>query len=80
MLVCLLLCFSIFTLLFKSSLFHILVLLEVLLMVTIFVLMCSTVSTWWVLPLIGLGACESSLGLALSVWLSRTVPIQGCSL
>jgi len=56
----------------KSSFFLILVLLEVSLMLTILGLLFFGTGPWFVLPLLTLGACESSLGLSVSVWYSRS--------
>ena len=56
----------------KSSFFLILVLLEVSLILTILGLLYFGSGPWFVLPLLTLGACESSLGLSVSVWYSRS--------
>jgi len=59
----------------KSSFFLILVLLEVSLILTILGLLFFGTGPWFVLPLLTLGACESSLGLSVSVWLSRSTGV-----
>lgn len=56
----------------KASFFLILVLFEVSLILSAYSLLVYGISAWFVLPLIGIGACESSTGLSLSVWLSRS--------
>ena len=67
---------SLFSLLFKTSYFLILILLEVLLILIALSLLKTGISAWWLLPLIGLGACERSLGLSISVWLSRSTTLS----
>ena len=53
--------------LFKSSFFHILILFEIsLILVAVCLLLCG-LSPWFVLPIFGIGACESSVGLSVSV-------------
>ena len=56
---------------FKVSYFLILVLFEVSLILAAYRLLAYGLSAWFILPLIGIGACESATGLSLSVWLSR---------
>jgi len=49
-----------------------LVLFEVSLILAAYGLLAFGLSAWFILPLIGIGACESATGLSLSVWLSRS--------
>jgi len=72
MLFMLLLVLGLLLLFWKSSFFLILVLLEVSLILTILGLLNFGTGPWFVLPLLTLGACESSLGLSVSVWYSRS--------
>ena len=60
---------------FKTSYFLILVLFEVSLILTAYCLLAYGLSAWFVLPLIGVGACERATGLSLSVWLSRSYSV-----
>jgi len=62
-----LLCFAIMIILFKSSFFHILILFEISLMLVVVCLLYTGLSPWFILPIFGIGACESSVGLSLSV-------------
>jgi len=41
-------------------------------MLRAYCLLVNGLSSWFILPLIGVGACEGAIGLSLSVWLSRT--------
>lgn len=72
----LLLVLGLILLFWKSSFFLILVLLEVSLILTILGLLYFGSGPWFVLPLLTLGACESSLGLSLSVWYSRSSSVS----
>jgi len=38
------------------------------------------VTPWFILPLIGVGACESATGFSTAVWLSRTTLVTRFSL
>ena len=62
-----LLCFAIMIIIFKTSFFHILILFEISLMLVVVCLLYTGLSPWFILPLFGIGACESSVGLSLSV-------------
>ena len=53
-----------------------LVLLEVSLLLVAILLLSMGTPSWFVLPLMGIGACESSLGLSIAVWLSRSFGID----
>ena len=53
--------------LFKPSFFHILILIEISLMLGAVCLLFAGLSPWFVLPLFGIGACESSVGLSVAV-------------
>lgn len=72
--------FGLFFILFKTSFFLVLVLLEVSLLLVAILLLRNGLSPWFVLPLIGIGACESSLGLSIAVWLSRSYCIDRFSI
>ena len=67
---------SLLSITFKVSYFLILVLLEVSLILVAYRLLAYGLSSWFILPLIGIGACESATGLSLSVWLSRTTDVN----
>ena len=41
-------------------------------MLRAYCLLVNGLSAWFILPLVGVGACEGAAGLSLSVWLART--------
>jgi len=57
-----------------------LVLFEVSLILAAYRLLATGLSAWFILPLIGIGACESATGLSLSVWLSRSLDVTSFAL
>jgi len=71
---------SLLSITFKVSYFLILVLFEVRLILAAYRLLAFGLSSWFILPLIGIGACESATGLSLSVWLSRSCDVTHFSL
>ena len=64
------------SIIFKKSYFQCLVLLEVSLLTTCLGLLMNGVSPWFVLPLLGVGACESATGFSTAVWLSRHTSVS----
>jgi len=72
--------FSVLLIFFKGSYFLILVVLEVSLMLVATLVLQAGLGSWFILPLLGIGACESSLGLATAVALSRSVSISAYSI
>ena len=71
---------SLLSIIFKVSYFLILVIFEVSLILAAYGLLAYGLSAWFILPLIGIGACESATGLSLSVWLSRSSDVTSYAL
>jgi len=65
--------------LFKISFFLNLVLLEVSLLLILLGFCFFLPSIWFFIPIMAIGACESSAGLSLSILLSRTNGVLGFS-
>jgi len=71
--------FFVLIIIFKGSYFLILILLEVRLILVASLVLQAGLGSWFILPLLGIGACESTLGLATAVALSRTVSVSAWS-